>query len=119
MTEAHLPGANLTEAQASGIEFFRCDLSAILERANLRNTNFRATNIKGARFAGADMGVAILRETDLEGVDLSGVDLTTTLMPRGYKPAPSRHLTTVQQTEKGRRRRSLRAKPCRSRFGRA
>jgi uncharacterized protein YjbI with pentapeptide repeats len=87
MTEAVLPGANLTEAQASGIELFRCDLSAAcLERANLRNTNFRGTNIKGARFASADMGVAILRETDLEGVDLSGVDLSTTLMPRGYKP---------------------------------
>ncbi len=33
MTEAVLPGANLTEAQASGIELFRCDLSRSLPGA--------------------------------------------------------------------------------------
>src|SRR5487761_940235 len=84
-----LRGADLSEAQASGIEFFRCDLSnADFRRANLRNANFRSANIKGAQFAGADMGVTILRETNLEGVDLSGVDLTTTLLPKGYtRPA--------------------------------
>jgi uncharacterized protein YjbI with pentapeptide repeats len=77
----------LTEAQASGVEFFRCDMTqAVFCRANLRNANFRLSNIRGALFAGADMGVTILRETDLDGVDLSGVDLTTTLLPKGYQP---------------------------------
>src|SRR5712692_7895771 len=75
----------MTEAQVSGVELFRCDLSgAIFHRANLRNANFRGANIRGADFAGADMNVTILRETDLSGVDLSGVDLSTTLMPRSY-----------------------------------
>ena len=88
MTEAILPGADLTEAQASGVEFFRCDLSnAIFHRAHLRNVNLRLANVNGAKFSGADMGVAILRETDLTGADLSGVDLSTTLMPRGYAAA--------------------------------
>jgi len=91
MTEAILPGADLTEAQASGVEFFRCDLSnACFERAHLRNVNLRGASVKGARFAGADMGVAILRETDLAGADLSGVDLSTTLLPKGYSPAQVR-----------------------------
>ena len=54
------------KSQASGIEFFRCDLSNVnFERAQLRNANFRQANIAGAKFTGADMGVAILRETDL------------------------------------------------------
>lgn len=91
MTESILPGADLTEAQASGVEFFRCDLSnAIFHRARLRNVNLRLANVNGAKFTGADMGVAILRETDLTGADLSGVDLTTTLMPKGYAAAQAK-----------------------------
>src|SRR2546423_14324748 len=83
MTEAVLRGANLSQAQASGIEFFRCDLSDVnFQRAPLRNVNLRPANVHGAKFNGADLGVAILRETDLSGADLSGVDLSTTLMPK-------------------------------------
>jgi uncharacterized protein YjbI with pentapeptide repeats len=88
MTEAKLPYADLTGAQASGVEFFRCDMREVcFERANLRNANFRNAKVSGAKFAGADMGVTVLRETDLTGVDLSGVDLSTTLLPRGYGDA--------------------------------
>src|SRR6266852_6227992 len=77
--------ADFTEAQASGVEFFRCDLSNVnFQRAQLRNVNLRLANVNGARFSGADMGVAILRETDLTGADLSGVDLSTALLPRGF-----------------------------------
>src|SRR5215470_3485429 len=76
-------GADLTGAQASGVEFFRCDLSnTCFERARLRNVNLRGARVTGARFSGADMGVAILRETDLTGTDLSGVDLSTALLPK-------------------------------------
>ncbi len=74
MTEAVLPGANLTEAQASGIELFRCDLSQTSSKAPICEiTNFSRAPISKALAlsAGADMGGwPILRETDLEGVDL-------------------------------------------------
>src|SRR6266700_750461 len=79
--------ADLTGADLSGVEFFRCYLSNTnFRRALLRNANFRLANVNGATFSGADMGVTILRETDLTGADLSGVDLSTTLMPRNYTP---------------------------------
>src|SRR5260370_12084760 len=46
MTEAILPGADLTEAQASGVEFFRCDLSNLnFERARLRKVSLRLANV--------------------------------------------------------------------------
>src|SRR5882762_7278501 len=77
--------ADLAETQASGVEFFRCDLTnADFQKAMLRNVNFRDAHLDGAKFAGADMGIAILRETDLQNVDLLGVDLSTTLMPPGW-----------------------------------
>jgi len=89
MTEAILPGADLSEAQASGVEFFRCDLCNVnFQGALLRNVNLRAANVRGAKFTGADLGVAILRETDLTGADLSGVDLSTTLLPKNFSAEP-------------------------------
>jgi len=51
MTEAILPGADLTEAQASGVvEFFRCDLSNVnFQRARLAKREFAACQCETAQ----------------------------------------------------------------------
>ena len=71
LTEADLPGANLSDANLGGADLSHADLSdanlggAILSYADLRGANLRGANLREAHLSYAILSGAILSEADL------------------------------------------------------